>query len=129
MLRDDDWTERALVTPTRTAQQVLDAMEPGAQTALVDNASMLSKQAGKYSNECGVVLLCNYQNMIALDFHTSPDNAPWDDLNHPVKYFWSDGTAIPHKRLLIAALVYGMKKVGLMAANGELSLHHLESEH
>ena len=129
MLRDSDWTSRALVTPTRTAQAILNSIPGDADTALVENAKKLSKQAGKYSSECGLVLLCNYQNMIALDFNTSPGNAPWDDLNYPVKYFWSDGTAFPHKRLLIAALVYGMRKEGLMGANGELSVHHLESEH
>ena len=123
-MRESDWTERALITPTRTAKQIIDAIKPGVQTALVDNAAWLSKQGSKYSRECGIVLLCNYQNMVALDFTTSPGNTPWNDLTHPVKFFWSNGVAFTHKKLLIAALVYGLRKAGLMANNGELSFHY-----
>jgi len=94
---------------------------------LKDNAGVISQQAGKYSTQSGIVVLCNYQNMIVLDFHTSPGNTPYDDLTHPVQYLFSTGTGngvLTHKQLLIAALIYGMRKVGLMGANGEKSQSH-----
>jgi hypothetical protein len=59
--------------------------------------------------------------MVVLDFTTSPGNTPSTDLNNPVRYFFSNGQTISHKQLLTAALIYGMKKVGVMAPNGELS--------
>jgi hypothetical protein len=66
-------------------------------SALLDNAGVLSQQASKYSKDCGVILLCNYQNMIALDFTNGTGNARWNDLEFPVKYFWSDESTLTHK--------------------------------
>ena len=128
-MRDSDWTSLALIRADRSAQDILNNIPRDVQTALVDNASRLSKQAAKYSLDCGLVLLCNYQNMIALDLTTGPGNTKWNNLDHPVKYFYSNGVAFTHKKLLIAALVHGMRKAGLMANNGELSFHHLQSQH
>ena len=73
-MRDSDWTELALIRADRSARDILKNLPKEGQTALVDNASKLSKQVSKYGLECSVVLLCNYQNMIALDFTTSPGN-------------------------------------------------------
>ncbi|KAK0200005.1 hypothetical protein DFS33DRAFT_212261 [Desarmillaria ectypa] len=110
--RDNDWTDFALVRPGRTAQQIVNDIPRGAQTALRDNAGIISKQASKYSSQCGLVVLCNYQNMIVLDFTPGQNNARWNDLTDPVKYFFSNGQAITHKQLLLAALVYGLRKAG-----------------
>ena len=112
----------ALVTPTRTAQQVIDSIPNGVQTALKDNAGVISKQASKYSSQCGLVLLCNYQDIVVLDFTPGPGNTPYDDLTHPVQYLFSTGTGngeLTHKLLLLAALIYGMRKAGVMGADGE----------
>ena len=117
-LRDNDWTHSALVTPQRSAQQIISSIRPGVQTALVDNAGLISKQASKYSSQCGLVVLCNYQDMIILDF--TPNGARWNDLTSPVKYFFSTGNPMTHKQLLIAAFVYGMRKAGLMGAQSEI---------
>ena len=117
-LRDNDWTHSALVTPQRSAQQIISSIPPGVQTALVDNAGLISKQASKYSSQCGLVVLCNYQDMIILDF--TPNGAHWNDLTSPVKYFFSTGNPMTHKQLLIAAFVYGMRKAGLMGAQSEI---------
>ncbi|OBZ78922.1 hypothetical protein A0H81_01334 [Grifola frondosa] len=117
-LRDSDWTHAALVKPGRTAEQIIKSIPKGVQTALVDNAGILSKQASKYSSRCGLVLLCNYQDMIVLDFSPGAHNVRWNDVTDPVKYFFSDGQRITHKQLLLAALVYGLRKVGVLGANG-----------
>ena len=87
-----------------------------------DNAAIISKQASKYSSQCGLVLLCNYQNSIVLDFTPGPGNTAYNDLTHPVQYLFSTGTGngvLTHKQLLIAALIYGMRKAGVIGANGE----------
>jgi hypothetical protein len=98
------------------------------KTALVDNAGVISQQASKYSSQCGLVVLCNYQAMIVLDFTPGPGNTAWDDLTHPVQYLFSTGTGtggtLTHKQLLIAALIYGMRKAGVMGTNGEQSQSH-----
>jgi hypothetical protein len=94
------------------------------QTALVDNAGVISQQASKYSSQCGLVVLCNYQDMIVLDFTPGPGNAAYNDLTNPVRYLFSTGNQLTHKQLLIAALVYGMRKAGVMGANGEQSQSH-----
>ena len=49
------------------------------QTVLVDNAAIISKQASKYSTQCGLIMLCNYQKMIVLDFTPSPGNTAYND--------------------------------------------------
>jgi hypothetical protein len=59
--------------------------------------------------------------MIVLNFTTGAGNTRWNDLTNPVRYFFSNGQTISHKQLLTAALIYGMKEAGVMAANGELS--------
>jgi len=128
-LRDSDWTERALVTPQRTAQQVINNIPPNTQTALVDNAAIISKQAKKYSTQCGLIVLCNYQDMIVLDFKPGPGPGSQDsnDLTNPVQYFFSSGnpqTGLTHKQLLTAALIHGMRKAGFMGPNGERSQSH-----
>ncbi|KAJ3566408.1 hypothetical protein NP233_g7031 [Leucocoprinus birnbaumii] len=110
-LRESDWTG-ALVTADRTAQQIINDIPPGVQTALVDNAGIISKQASKYSSQCGLIVLCNYQNMIVLDF--TPGNTAYNNLTNPVRYLFSSGTHLTHKQLLIAALIYGMRKAGVM---------------
>ncbi|OBZ79752.1 hypothetical protein A0H81_01325 [Grifola frondosa] len=112
-LRDSDWTDAALVRPGRTAQQILHGISPGKQTALTHNAATVSKQASKYSSQCGLVVICNYQNMIVLDLKPALHNARWNDITNPVKYFFSDGQTITHKQLLLAALIYGLRKAGL----------------
>ncbi|KAK0450282.1 uncharacterized protein EV420DRAFT_745836 [Desarmillaria tabescens] len=112
-LRDNDWTEFALVRPNRTAQQIINSIPAGVQTALRDNAAIISKQASKYSSQCGLVVLCNYQNMIVLDFTPGHNNARWNDLTDPVKYYFSNGQTMTHKRLLLATLIYGLRKVGI----------------
>jgi hypothetical protein len=97
------------------------------QTALKDNAAVISKQASKYSSQCGLVLLSNYQDSILLDFTTSPGNTPWNDLTHPVQYLFTTGTGngvLTHKQLLTAALIYGMRKAGVIGPNGEQSRSH-----
>jgi hypothetical protein len=94
------------------------------QTALVDNAGIISKQAGKYSAQCGLVVVCNYQNMIVLDFTPGQGNTAYNDLTNPVKYLFSSGNPLAHKQLLIAALIYGMRKAGVMGPNGERSQPH-----
>jgi len=114
-LRDSDWTDKALVTPNRTAQQVIDSIPHGVQTALLDNAAIISKQASKYSAQCGLIIVCNYQNIIVLDF--TPGNTAYNDLTNPVNYLFSSGNPLTHKQLLIAALVYGMRKAGVMGPN------------
>jgi len=123
-LRDSDWTDKAIVTPTRTAQQIINNIPRGVQTALVDNAGVTSKQASKYSSQCGLVILCNYQDMIVLDFTPGAGNTAWNDLTNPVRYLFSSGNPLTHKQLLIAALVYGMRKAGVMGPNGEQSQSH-----
>jgi hypothetical protein len=123
-LRDRDWTESALVTPQRTAQQIVNNIPRGVRTALVDNAGVISQQASKYSSQCGLVVLCNYQNMIVLDFTPGPGNTVYNDVTNPVRYLFSTGNQITHKQLLIAALIYGMRKAGVMGANGEQSPSH-----
>ena len=92
------------------------------KTALVDNATVISQQATKYSSQCGLILLCNYQNAIVLDF--TPGDTAYDDLRNPVQYLFSTATgsgALTHKQLLIAALVYGMRKARVMGPTGERS--------
>jgi hypothetical protein len=86
------------------------------------NAVLISKQASKYNEtipECGLVIF-NYQNMIVLELTTGAGNTTWDDFTNPVRYFFSDGRNISHKQLLTAALIYGMKRAGVMAPDGEL---------
>lgn len=61
--------------------------------------------------------------MIVLDFTTGANNGRWDDLNNPVKYYFSNGTGLTHKQLLMRTFVYGMRKAGLMGANGKRSYH------
>src|SRR5258708_39768326 len=78
-LRESDWIDKALITPQRTAQQVIDSIPHGMQTALVDNAAIISKQASKYSTQCGLIMLCNYQKMIVLDFTPGPGNTAYND--------------------------------------------------
>ena len=129
MLRNDDWIKNALVTGKRKAEKIIADIPPHSETALLDNAARLSKQANKYSQYCGLVLLCNYQNMIALDFTPGRRNERYEDVKNPVKYCWSDGVAFTHKKFLIAALVYGLRKANLLGSRGELSFHHLEPEH
>ena len=108
----------ALVKPDRTAKNIIDSIPTGVQTALVNNAPVLSKQSGKYSSRCGLVVLCNHQNMIVLDFTPGQGNRAWNDLTNPVQYLFSSGDPLTHKQLLIAALIYGMRKAGVMGANG-----------
>ncbi len=124
MLRESDWIDKALITLQRTAQQVIDSIPHGVQTALVDNAAIISKQASKYSTQCGLVVLCNYQKMIVLDFTPGPGNTAYNDLTNPVKYLFSSGNLLTHKQLLIAALIYGMRKASVMGPNGERSQSH-----
>ena len=123
-LRNSDWIDHALVTPQRTAQQIINNIPRGVHTALVDNAGVISKQAGKYSSQCGLVVLCNYQDMIVLDFTPGQGNPVWNDLTNPVRYLFSSGNPLTHKQLLIAALIYGMRKAGVMGQNGEQSRPH-----
>ena len=91
------------------------------QTALVDNAGVISKQASKYSSQCGLVVLCNYQDIIVLDFTPGQGNTAWNDTTNPVRYLFSSTNVLTHKQLLIAALIYGMRKAGVMQPNGEQS--------
>lgn len=126
---DHDWTESALVTPHRTAQQIVNSIPRRVRTALVNNAGVISQQASKYSSQCGLVVLCNYQNMIVLDFTPGPGNAVYNDVTNPVRYLFSTGNQLTHKQLLIAALIYGMRKAGVMGANGEQSQSHTNLSH
>jgi hypothetical protein len=88
---------------------------------LTDNAVILSKQGSIYSEWCGLIMFFDYESMVVLDFHTGTENAEWDDLTSPVKFFWSDGSGITHKQLLLATLIYGMRKEGVMGPNGGFS--------
>ena len=87
---------------------------------MTDNETKLSKQASKYSDHCGLVILFNYQNMIVLDFTPGPSNACWNNRTSPVRYYFSDGQTMTHKKLLIAALIYGMRKADIMGTSGEV---------
>ncbi|OBZ79751.1 hypothetical protein A0H81_01324 [Grifola frondosa] len=117
VLRNCDWTHAALVGPERTAKEIIDNIKQGDLTALKDNAAIISKQGSKYSSQCGLIVLCDYQNMIVLDFTPGANNARWNDLTDPVKYFFSNGKETTHKQLLLAALIYGLRKVGVLGAN------------
>ena len=99
------------------------------RTALVDNAGVISQQASKYSSQCGLVVLCNYQNMIVLDFTPGQGNTIYNDRTNPVRYLFSTGNQMTHKQLLISALIYGMRKAGVMAPNGEQSQSHTNLSH
>ena len=101
------------------------------KTALVGNAGVISQQASKYSRQCGLVVVCDYQNMIVLDFTPGPGpgNAAYNDRTNPVQYLFSKGNPMTHKQLLLAALIYGMRKAGVMGANGEQSQSHTNLSH
>lgn len=108
-LDDIDWTEFALATRgVRSPKEVTDNIGTGQQTALRGNAAILSKQANKYSRFSPVIVLFNYQNMIVLDFF--PGGRRFDNRRHLVQYLFSNGQAMPHKALLLAAFMYGMGK-------------------
>ena len=67
--------------------------------------------------------------MIVLDFTPGPGNAVYNDVTNPVRYLFSTGNQLTHKQLLIAALIYGMRKAGVMGANGEQSQSHTNLSH
>ncbi|KIM70077.1 hypothetical protein SCLCIDRAFT_504019 [Scleroderma citrinum Foug A] len=106
------------VMRNRFAKEIILSIPTHRETALLDNAAVISKQASKYSELCALIALCNYQDMIILDF--TPNGAPWNDLTNPVNYLFSSGNPMTHKQLLIAAFVYGMRKAGLMGAYSEI---------
>ena len=114
-LHNTDWVD-SLVTDGRTAQDIIEDCPRGARTGLSNNASVLAQQSGKYSAQCGLVVLFDYQNMIVLDF--TPGNSPQDDVTNPVRYHFSSGSRMTHKQLLIAALIYGVRKADLMNVTG-----------
>ncbi|KAK0440494.1 hypothetical protein EV421DRAFT_1737162 [Armillaria borealis] len=107
-LDDNDWTRHSLITRDHSPQYLLQRLPPGAQTTLRGNASILVKQAAKYSDTCPLIVLFNYQNMVVLDFR--PNGQPFHDVDNPVQYFFSNGQGIPHKKLLLAAFLYGFGK-------------------
>ncbi|KAK0440496.1 hypothetical protein EV421DRAFT_1815371 [Armillaria borealis] len=109
-LHDNDWTYSALVRNGRTAKDIVKGLRRDAKTALTGNAVILSQQAVKYSESCPIIVLCNYQNMIVLDF--APGQRPFHNENNPVQYFFSNGQVISHKALLLAAFLYGLEKRG-----------------
>jgi hypothetical protein len=123
-LRESDWIDDALIKPGRTADKIIKDIPPRGKSALLDNAGTIAQQGSKYSTLCGLVVVCNYQNMIVLEFTTGPGNTKWNDITHPVKYLFSSGDPLTHKQLLIVALIYGMRKAGVMGPNGERSQSH-----
>ena len=54
-IRESDWTS-ALVTESRTADEVIKSIKKGRKTALVANARVLSQQAEKYARDCPVIV-------------------------------------------------------------------------
>lgn len=118
-LRDSDWTAGALITPRRSLEQVVGSLGRGDKSALLNNAVNLVRQGSKYSKECDLIVLFNYQDMIVLDF--APGGRKWDNLDNPMNYYFLSGenNGLTFRQLLLAAFIYGMRKVGLMANNGK----------
>lgn len=111
-LRESDWISKALVTPQRSARQIIASLGPLGTTALVGNAPHLVRQGSKYSNRCDIVVLFNYQDMVILDF--APGGVKWNDHDSIVNYqfFHGETNGLTFRQLLLAAFVFGMRRAG-----------------
>ncbi|KAK7455289.1 hypothetical protein VKT23_011162 [Stygiomarasmius scandens] len=86
---------------------------------LQKNAIVIAQQCAKYGRStqltCPLVLCANYQKMVLLDFKYN--NQVYDNATNPVRWWFSNdetSSFLTHQQLLLAALVYGMQKQGLL---------------
>ncbi|KAK0462920.1 uncharacterized protein EV420DRAFT_1639009 [Desarmillaria tabescens] len=107
-------------------KRVLDAKRASIDPLLMRNAQIIGCQVAKYgtsSRSLGVVIIFDYDKIIALDFKPGRHSTVYDNKENPVKFLFCDekGTFWTFRKLLLAVFIYCCRKEGIIGPKGKPS--------